>query len=485
MPNAKTGTDAAAKTASEAPKPGVTVTSVDIIGSSVKDESGGAKEKEFDIVNIAASDSNNDRSGESTDNTLTTNDTDNDNDNDDYPEGGLRAWLVVLGAWLALFASLGLMNILATFQTYISSNQLQEYDTSSVGWIFSLYTFVSFFMGIYVGPLFDKYGPRWLILSGTLSLSLSLMFMSISYELWHFLLAFGLLSGIASSLLFTPSIAAIGHFFKARRGFATGIAATAGSIGGIVFPLMLQRLFTTVGWAWAIRTLAFLCLAVTVVSNFLIRSRLPAAKDASPHPDIRIFRNRAFAWTTLAVFLLEFALFIPLTYISSYALSKGFSSTFATNLISILNSGSVVGRVLPGWYADKIGPFNANMISVLLTAIGCFTIWLPAGHTAPGIIIFALLFGFASGSNISLVPVSIGRLCKTRNYGRYYATCYTLVSIAVLIGIPIAGKIVDNNGGEYWGLIVTTGVVYLASLAAFAMVKVEVVGWRGVVLAKL
>lgn len=246
---------------------------------------------------------------------------------------------------------------------------------------------------------------------------------------------------------------------------------------------MLQRLFDTVGWPWAIRALALVCLAVTIVSNFLIRSRLPPAKDASPHPDIRIFKNKAFVWTTVAVFLLEFALFIPLTYISSYALSKGFSSSFATNLLSILNAGSVLGRVLPGWYADKIGPFNANMISVAVTAVVCFAVWLPAGHTQPGIIIFALIFGFTSGSNITLVPVAIGRLCRTQNYGRYYATCYTLVSIAVLIGIPIAGKIVDSNGGEYWGLIVMTGMAYIASFAAFCMVKVTVVGWRQAALA--
>ncbi|KAK3330980.1 riboflavin transporter MCH5 [Apodospora peruviana] len=402
----------------------------------------------------------------------------NDGGGEEYPEGGVRAWLVVVGCWLALFASLGLMNILATFQTYVSTHQLATYSTSTVGWIFSVYTFVSFFLGIYIGPLFDKYGPRWLIIAGTLCLVLSLILMSISSEYWHFLLAFGILSGVASSLLFTPSIAAVGHFFKARRGFATGIATTAGSFGGIVFPLMLQRLISTVGWPWAIRTLAFICLAVTIVSNFLIRSRLPPAKDASPHPDIRIFANKAFAWTTCAVFLLEFALFIPLTYISSYARSKGFSDDFAVNILSILNTGSVFGRVLPGWYADRIGPFNANMISVVVTAVACFAVWLPAGGTKPGIVIFALIFGFTSGSNISLIPVAIGRLCRTQNYGRYYATCYTLVSVAVLIGIPIAGKIVDSNDGEYWGLIVTTGVVYVASFAAFVAAKVAVVGWQ-------
>lgn len=101
-------------------------------------------------------------------------------DGETYPEGGLRAWLVVLGAWLALLSSLGLMNTLATFQTYVTTHQLEDYDEGTVGWIFSVYTFVVFFGGLFIGPLFDKHGPRWLVLTGTLSVGASLMLFSIS-----------------------------------------------------------------------------------------------------------------------------------------------------------------------------------------------------------------------------------------------------------------------------------------------------------------
>lgn len=97
-----------------------------------------------------------------------------------YPEGGLRAWLVVLGSWLILFSSLGIINILATFQAYISSHQLEGQDEGTTGWIFSVYTFLCFFLGVYIGPIFDRYGPRWLILSGTICLAVGLMLVSIS-----------------------------------------------------------------------------------------------------------------------------------------------------------------------------------------------------------------------------------------------------------------------------------------------------------------
>jgi hypothetical protein len=49
------------------------------------------------------------------------------------------------------------------------------------------------------------------------------------------------------------------------------------------------------------------------------------------------------------------------------------------------------------------------------------------------LVIYALLFGFSSGSNISLTPVCVGQLCKTENYGRYYATAYTIVSFGLVV----------------------------------------------------
>lgn len=300
-------------------------------------------------------------------------------------------------------------------------------------------------------------------------------------DLWHFIIAYGLLCGLGSSLLFTPSIAAVGHFFKARRGLATGIASTAGGLGGIIYPLMLTRLIAQVGYGWATRVLALICLVCSVGGICLIRSRLPPAKNATAHPDFRIFKSTPFLLTTIGIFLLEFSLFIPLGYISTYALHQGFDEDFSYNLIPIMNAGSVVGRVLPGYYSDVIGPFNVSILAVFLSIVAAFCVWLPLGTTSAGIIVFAVLFGFASGTSIAIAPVCIGKLCKTQEYGRYYATSYTVVSFACLIGIPIGGNVVQANGGEYHGLIIMTGAVYIGSAAALFGAKVSLLGmknWR-------
>ncbi|KAH6652365.1 major facilitator superfamily transporter [Truncatella angustata] len=399
-----------------------------------------------------------------------------------FPEGGLRAWLVVFGAWCGLqvqLAALGITNTIAALQAYVSTHQLTGIGEDRIGWIFSLYTFLSFFCGVYIGPLFDKHGPRLLVFIGSLCIIGGLMLLSICHEYWHFLVVFGIINGIGCSLLFTPCLAAVGHFFQARRGLATGIASSGGSIGGIIFPFMLQSLIPnpSLGWPWALRILGFSCLVLVSIANLLVRSRLPGSQNASIHPDISIFKNKVFFWTTVAVFFMEMALFIPLGYISSYALAQGFSEDFSFQVLMIMNAGSFFGRALPGWWADRIGPFNANMLSIILSVVVCFAVWLPFGHTLPGLVVFAVTIGFASGNNISITPVCIGKLCETQQYGRYYATCFTVVSLACLLGIPLGGNLITACEGSYWGLIVFTGCMFTVSLCTFAIARGLGAGW--------
>ncbi|KAM3087499.1 hypothetical protein ACMFMG_001582 [Clarireedia jacksonii] len=344
-----------------------------------------------------------------------------------YPEGGTRAWLVVFGAWCGMFASFGISNALGSFQAYISANQLSTYSESQIGWIFSLYLFFLMFGGIYVGPIFDVYGPRWLLLVGSTMIIVMIFVIGVCDKYWQWIIVFSIIGGIASSLTFTPSIAAVGHWFNTKRGNATGIAATGGAFGGVIFPLLLQNLIPKIGFAWATRVMGFILLTIAILANLLVRSRLPPpTTPQSPHPDLRILMQPAFALTVLGVYLLEWAFFQPITYITSYALYEGFPNAFSYQVLPILSAASVFGRFLPGLLSDRIGRFNTLLLALFLTLFACFVIWLPFGNTYPGLIVFAVVVGFGSGSNISLTPVCVSQLCETKDYGRYYATCYSV-----------------------------------------------------------
>ncbi|OAL35338.1 hypothetical protein AYO20_05389 [Fonsecaea nubica] len=396
-----------------------------------------------------------------------------------YPEGGRDAWLCVFGSFCGLMSALGMMNTLGTYQAYLSTHQLQSKSESTVGWIFGIYAFLSFLLGMEIGPVFDAKGPRWLVFAGSVFMVASHLLMGVCTEYWHFLIVIGIVGGIGTSLVFTPAIAAIGHYFLRKRGQTTGLAAAGGSMGGILFPLTLQALFPKIGWAWSTRVSALINLVLLIFANLFIRSRLPPRKATKENilPDIRIFRDPVFALTTAGVFFVEWGLFVPLTYLSSYALSHGVSTSFSYQIIAILNVGSCFGRYFPGFVADKVGRFNAMVVTIFLCMVSTLAFWLPANGSIALIIVYALVFGFASGSGISLTPVCVGQLCRVENYGRYYATCYTLVSFGSLTGIPIAGQLVTACKGEYWGLIVFTSCSYAASLIMLTAARVVGAGW--------
>src|SRR6201999_3014180 len=124
------------------------------------------------------------------------------------------------------------------------------------------------------------------------------------------MLTIGILCGAGTSLIFTPAVSSVGHFFLSRRALATGIAAAGGATGGVIFPLMLQALLPRIGWAWSTRVLALIFTVLSTVSVCLVRANI--AYTTSPSrgltqylPDLRILRRSSFAWTTAGVFFME------------------------------------------------------------------------------------------------------------------------------------------------------------------------------------
>lgn len=396
-----------------------------------------------------------------------------------YPEGGFAAWFCVFGSFCGLMSALGMMNTIGTFQAYLSDNQLSDQTEQAVGWIFGVYAFLAFFCGIQIGPLFDAKGPRIPVASGSVLILATYLLLGICTQYWHFMLVFGVCGGFGTSLVFTPGVAAVGHWFLRRRGQCTGLAAAGGSLGGIVYPLTLKALFPQIGFAWSCRVVALINVVLLGFANFGIRSRLPPKKATKEAilPDPRIFRDKTFTLTTIGVFFMEWGLFVPISYLISYALAHGVGEDLSYNLIVIFNAASTFGRWLPGLVADKVGRFNAMLSMILFGIVSVFGFWMPAGGSTALNVIFALCFGFASGSGISLTPVCVGQLCRVENYGRYYATCFTIVSFASLTGIPIAGQLITASGGRYEGLVAFTGASYTISFFFYYAAKVSAVGW--------
>lgn len=307
-------------------------------------------------------------------------------------------------------------------------------------------------------------------------------------EYYQILLTYSVLGGLGGALLNSPAYGAIAHFFNVRRGLATGIATTAGGIGGIVFPIMLQKLLPRLGFAWSTRILGFIMLLLAVPTNLWIRSRLPprgeeegakAAGARSVWPDLGVFRDRSYALAAAGIFFMEWGLFIPLTFIVSFAAAHGQDATASYTLLSLLNAGSVAGRFLPGLLADRLGRFNVIVVTIALCCGTVLGLWLPAGDSRPMVVSFAVLFGFASGSNLGLVPVCLGQLCDARDYARYISTANFVASFGTLSSVPIGGALLGIGGEWGWrALILFSGVSYVLALVCYCSARVLAVGWN-------
>jgi hypothetical protein len=68
-----------------------------------------------------------------------------------YPEGGLKAWLVVFGSWCAMVPSMGLLNTLAVLHAQLTDHELQGLPASTIGWVLSVYAFFLYLGGAQVG----------------------------------------------------------------------------------------------------------------------------------------------------------------------------------------------------------------------------------------------------------------------------------------------------------------------------------------------
>ncbi|KAK8057472.1 hypothetical protein PG996_011409 [Apiospora saccharicola] len=425
---------------------------------------------------------------------------------DAFPEGGLRAWLVVASAFCMAFASFGFMVSIGTLQDYWHTHQLSHLSSRDVGWIPSVFTYLSLALGLWVGPLFDRYGPRWIALVGSAGYLAMVFLLAECTQFWHFLLCCGFLGGVSAAALTTTPLAVVAHWFERRRGFAQGVVMIGSSFGGLTLPLILQATLPRYGYAWSIRILGFIFAGCLVVSNILMKARIPPLrsrqrrrsasqvqgeeKKEQGHPPIvslAIFGDLRFSLLTVSVFGFEVVLFSTLGILPTYATLVNPSYPIETTgfyLIAILNGASCLGRLGPGWLADKAGRFNMLLLMTIFTLVWMLALWLPLGQRSLGALYaFAALFGFGTGGWMALTPACVGQLCRADEFGRYYGTMYFVASLATLVCIPVSGELVESVGPTAY--VVFLCAVLALSLLSFIFSRWACLGKRWTIVAKV
>ncbi|EZF32325.1 hypothetical protein H101_04079 [Trichophyton interdigitale H6] len=395
-----------------------------------------------------------------------------------FPEGGFKAWLTVSGAAAALFVSFGWVNCIALFQANYEMNQLKGYPRSTISWITSMEFFFMMFMSPVTGRLFDRYGPRVPLLIGTVLHVLGLMMASISTKYCQFVLSQSVCSGIGASFIFNPAMAAPQTYFRERRGLIAGLAVAGSSLGGVIFPLMVQHLLPAVGFGWTMRICAFLILGLLVYADLTITSNF----NHGPRPFklsnyFLPLKELDFNIMWFSMFFLFWGMFIPFDYIVVSAIHYGMPQSLAYSIVPVLNGASFIGRTVPNYIGDRIGRFNVMIVMTIFSAILVLALWLP-GRSMGAIFAFAALFGISSGAGIGLGLPLIAVVSPMKELGYRMGMIVSIASIATLTSPPIGGAIVARDGGSFTYPCVFSGVSFFVSLVGYTALRVRLGGSR-------
>ncbi|SCU86785.1 LADA_0E00276g1_1 [Lachancea dasiensis] len=409
----------------------------------------------------------------------------------EVPEGGHQAWLVVFGSFMGLTPVFGMINSLGAIESYISKNQLVNESSSMVSWVFSIYLTLTFLGCIFSGGYFDRNGGKVPMCLGTLMFTGAILGTANCETLWEFLLAFSVLGGLACGILMTPLVSCVATWFVEKRAIATSVATIGGSIGGVVFPLMLRSLYSTVGFQWALRILALVCVCCLMCSIAFAKEKDKSqAEPFSNRAEAlkwyfgsalnwRYFCEWKFLFAALGMSFAENSLTASSTYLASYSLAQGNSQEVSYALIAATNAIGILGRYIPGYLADKYtGRFNMVIITVFFAAVFNLALWLPLGGNVNALWAYSILYGFSAGSILSLTPVCIGQISRTADFGKRYASAYLLEALMTIPVIPIGGAIIGPGEiTNYNNFIVYTSLMMVAGSACFAISRHFCVGF--------
>lgn len=161
---------------------------------------------------------------------------------------------------------------------------------------------------------------------------------------------------------FYPTTSAISEWFEKKRAFALGIAVAGSSVGGILWPIIIDKLLNSVGESWTHRILGLIAAPILACSCVLVVERRPKGNQKPRTGSAALGRSILaelidcrFIALSIANCLILGGMLIPFFYVPLFAESLGIDPTMANNSLAVGYAGSVVGRISAGWLGDHFG----------------------------------------------------------------------------------------------------------------------------------
>jgi predicted MFS family arabinose efflux permease len=242
----------------------------------------------------------------------------------------------------------------------------------------------------------------------------------------------------------------------------------------VIYPIVFHKLEPQIGFGWATRVLAFIMLGTLLVPITVMRAKsFPSSRR--PFLDLKVLRDVPFVLFSFGEFFGFMGMYIPFYYMSTYGFTKGIvDESLAFYLLTIINSASVFGRIVPNFFADLTGPLNIMVPFCLLCGILAFS-WTSISSIG-AIVVFSIFYGFFSGTFVSITSPALATLSPDLSLiGTHMGMSFAFGAIGLLVGNPVAGVLLDKYG--WIGPAAFCGSANVVAAIFVAAARVHKTGW--------
>jgi MFS family permease len=320
--------------------------------------------------------------------------------------------------------------------------------------------------GIFAGMMADRFGAFRVLLGGGVLYAIGLAGMAWSPTPLLFALTAGVLIGAAQAgTTYAVIYGVIGRQLDpAKRSWAMGVAAAAGSFGQFLMVPVEGFLISGFGWQQALLILAVIVLLITPLAFGL---REPGFAGGAMHRrDQTIgqalreaFRYPSFQLLMAGYFVCGFQVVFIGVHMPSYLKDKGLSPMVASYALALIGLFNVFGTYIAGTLGQKLAKRKILAFIYLGRALA-ITLFLWAPLTPMSVYIFSSVMGLLWLSTVPPTNATIAQIFGVAHLSMLGGFVFFSHQIGSFLGVWLGGLLYDRTGSYdiVWYLAIALGI---------------------------
>ena len=396
-------------------------------------------------------------------------------------------WWIVLAGTVILFVSSGI-GFYGHAVILDPLRALHGWSKATLSSAVTLYFFTAGIMGLFIGRQIDKYGPKWVLILGSVIIGVGFLLLSLINTIWQLYAIYFLMALGFSCTSLVPINTVITNWFIRKRGFAMSLTNTGLSAGGIILVPLASFLITRWGLETALPILGSIYGIVVIICTYFIKQR---PSDFNQFPDgtslqtgsanskssTISYTSQMRVWTRLqavrsgAFWSIVIAFFLALTGQIAFLvhqisfLSKYLGISGAATAVSLTAGASIIGRLWLGTFVDRCDKRYVIMVCFLIQSIAVFTL----AHNQHIVILYlgTLAFGLTMGSIIMMQSLITGECFGLVSFATISGLAGVFTMSGAAFGPSIAGLIFDATGSYQMAFTIFAAMSAVAVLVIY------------------